>query len=205
MGTISRREQLKIEKKEKILAAARKVFAEKGFQAASISDLLREAQLARGTFYLYFKDKNDVIAAILQEAFVMISGTVETLDVKSLSHRELFYSKLEEMARSLFRNLEKNRDILQILITNQTGNDSEAARQIEAFFDILYQLTVSMVKKGIEAGHLIDHDADLLGHIIVGSMREVVYQWLVRERIDDPLEERISQIVHFFMKGVEKR
>src|SRR5262245_37017611 len=62
-----RREELKAQNREKLLAAARKVFAEKGVGEATARDIVRETDLASGTFYNYFQDKTDVFRALITE------------------------------------------------------------------------------------------------------------------------------------------
>ena len=63
---MKRREQ-KAENRSKLLAAARKVFAEKGYAAATARDIVRETDLASGTFYNYFDDKDDAFRAVLED------------------------------------------------------------------------------------------------------------------------------------------
>jgi AcrR family transcriptional regulator len=63
----TRRIELKRENRAKLLAAARKVFAEKGLAAATARDIVRETDLATGTFYNYFEDKDDAFRAVLAE------------------------------------------------------------------------------------------------------------------------------------------
>ena len=62
-----RREERKAQNRAKLLAAARKVFSEKGYGAATARDIVRETDLATGTFYNYFKDKQDVFMALLDQ------------------------------------------------------------------------------------------------------------------------------------------
>jgi AcrR family transcriptional regulator len=62
-----RREERKAQNRAKLLEAARKVFAEKGYGAATARDIVRETDLATGTFYNYFEDKQAVFVALLDE------------------------------------------------------------------------------------------------------------------------------------------
>src|ERR687883_411475 len=66
-GAAGRREERKAENRAKLLAAARKVFAEKGVGAATARDIVRETDLATGTFYNYFDDKDDLFRALIRE------------------------------------------------------------------------------------------------------------------------------------------
>ena len=62
-----RREERKAQNRAKLLTAARKVFAEKGLGEATARDIVRETDLASGTFYNYFRDKEDAFLALLEE------------------------------------------------------------------------------------------------------------------------------------------
>jgi AcrR family transcriptional regulator len=63
----TRRTERKRENHAKLLAAARNVFAEKGLGAATARDIVRETDLATGTFYNYFDDKEDAFRAVLED------------------------------------------------------------------------------------------------------------------------------------------
>ena len=53
-------------RRKQLVDVAIKIFAKKGYSAASVNDIAKAARVARGTFYLYFKDKADVLAAVLE-------------------------------------------------------------------------------------------------------------------------------------------
>src|ERR687893_1220371 len=63
-----KREQTKQANRGAILDAAREVFAEMGYGAASVRDIVRATDLAAGTFYNYFPDKEAVFRALLEES-----------------------------------------------------------------------------------------------------------------------------------------
>jgi AcrR family transcriptional regulator len=62
-----RREQNKAENRAALLKAARTVFAEIGYNAAGVRDIVRGTDLASGTFYNYFKDKQEIFSAVIAE------------------------------------------------------------------------------------------------------------------------------------------
>jgi AcrR family transcriptional regulator len=62
-----RREQTKAANRAAILAAAREVFAEDGYEAAGVRDIIRRTDLASGTFYNYFPDKDAIFRALVEE------------------------------------------------------------------------------------------------------------------------------------------
>lgn len=66
-NTLSKIEEKKLEKKKKLTQAAYKLFTDKGVGNTSISDISNEAGVAKGTFYLYFKDKKDIEEKVIVE------------------------------------------------------------------------------------------------------------------------------------------
>src|SRR5436305_11504904 len=71
-----RREERKAQNRAKLLVAARKVFAEKGLGEATARDIVRETDLATGTFYNYFDSKEDAFRALLGELADKVRGAV---------------------------------------------------------------------------------------------------------------------------------
>src|ERR1700727_1970959 len=72
MTASSRREQTKIQNRETILVAARQVFGQLGFAAATVRDIIRATPLASGTFYNYFKSKEEVYQALRDEVALRV-------------------------------------------------------------------------------------------------------------------------------------
>ena len=62
--TTTRRTETEAERREQILTAARKVFREKGYDATTVADIVAEAGVAQGTFYLYFPSKKDAVISL---------------------------------------------------------------------------------------------------------------------------------------------
>lgn len=65
---IGKRERTKVANREAILAAARRVFAQMGYDAASVRDIIRGTDLASGTFYNYFRSKEEVFEALADDS-----------------------------------------------------------------------------------------------------------------------------------------
>jgi AcrR family transcriptional regulator len=72
VGASGKREQTKLQNRQMILDAARQVFAELGYGAATVRDIIRATPLASGTFYNYFKSKEEVYQAIRDEVALAI-------------------------------------------------------------------------------------------------------------------------------------
>jgi AcrR family transcriptional regulator len=111
-SSLSRRE-LKLHRQEKILAAAFEVFAAHGYEAARIDDVARQAGIAKGTIYLYFRDKERlfraVVRGLLQKRFDVVAGSFKGTGEQLL--RELGSRMYSQVVRN-----EKVRSIVRLLI-----------------------------------------------------------------------------------------
>lgn len=67
MGTMGKLDEKKKQKRQALLSAAYDLFTSQGIFDTSISDIVKKAEMAKGTFYLYFKDKFDIRTALITE------------------------------------------------------------------------------------------------------------------------------------------
>ena len=80
-GRVSRARKQREYRRAAVLAVARQVFSQKGYHATSIDDLIAAADIARGTFYLYFESKRAIFDELLDELFATLAATVKRIDV----------------------------------------------------------------------------------------------------------------------------
>ncbi len=85
-----RREQNKAENRAALLKAARTVFAEMGYGAAGVRDIVRRTDLASGTFYNYFKDKEEIFEAVVAEMSVELMKRHRQNRAKARTAEEFF-------------------------------------------------------------------------------------------------------------------
>ena len=85
-----RREQNKAENRAALLKAARSVFAEMGYGAAGVRDIVRRTDLASGTFYNYFKDKSEIFEAVVREMTVELLRRHRNGRAKARTAEEFF-------------------------------------------------------------------------------------------------------------------
>src|SRR6476659_3555727 len=80
------------QRRQQILRCARDAFAQSGYQAVTVDDVVARAQIARGTFYLYFDDKRAVLDALVDEFLLRISSCIvgiELADPQRSPHQQL--------------------------------------------------------------------------------------------------------------------
>ncbi|ASN03940.1 TetR family transcriptional regulator [Virgibacillus necropolis] len=98
----------KQEKYDAILDAAFKVIEEKSFENTSISDIVKRANVAQGTFYLYFKSKSDLVPAIAEE---LLTKTYDMV-IKHVNDSMSFNQKLETIIDVTFNITERYKEVI---------------------------------------------------------------------------------------------
>ena len=174
---LGKREQTKVQNRELILEAARQVFAELGFGATTVRDIIRATPLASGTFYNYFKSKEEVFQAIQDELALALRPRLRDERLKAKTVEEFisstFRSFMEFVAEDHvnFRNIRHSADTTRIRIHTP---------EIIAGFEELRE----DIEKAIAQGLFPPVDADYLMAAIVGVAFEVADRMVVRESRD---------------------
>lgn len=108
--------QKKIKKEKTLIDAAYELFISKGINETAIDDIVKNAGVAKGTFYLYFKDKYDIIdKIILKKTFLIIE---DTMDVVSKQEIENFNDKVIFFADYIIEALRKDKKLLKLIYKN---------------------------------------------------------------------------------------
>ena len=99
-------------RESEILAAARRIFARDGFEAALVDDIAAEAGIAKGTVYLYFKSKTDIYTAALREDLEALAEIKQD----RLAGAKGLHDKLVAFATAIFEFCEERRDFFRIYV-----------------------------------------------------------------------------------------
>jgi AcrR family transcriptional regulator len=173
-----KREQTKAQNRLTILEAARQVFAELGYGATTVRDIIRATPLASGTFYNYFQSKEEVFQAIQDESALRIRPRLHEERAKATAVEEFisgtFRTFFEFVAgdHSNFRTLRMNTDTLRVRMDTP---------ETIAGFEELREDLVGAIAKGM----FPPVDADFLMASIVGVAFELAER-MARRELRDP-------------------
>ena len=169
IGPDSRRAQL--------VAAARVVFAAKGYHAAGVADIIDGAGVARGTFYNYFESKRSIFQAVLIELMEDVVGAVAPIDVSR---------SVPEQVRDNLRNvvsvLQEMGDDARILFTEAAGIDAEVTETLGEFYGSATARIERALRTGQELGLVHPCDVELTASCLLGLLKEPVFQGLLSRR-----------------------
>ena len=173
-----RREQTKQQNRQAILAAAREVFSELGYEAATVRDIVRRTGLSVGAFYNYYRSKDEVRAALADDGARRFAPTLarlrgETPDFESFVHAAIhaYFSFLAEEHRAWAERRPAGEPIGRV-----RGDTPE----IQAVFAEVR----GVIEDAIAARKAPTADADYIAAACIGLAREVGDKMLQRRPID---------------------
>jgi AcrR family transcriptional regulator len=169
-----RREERKAQNRAKLLAAARKVFAEKGFGEATARDIVRETDLATGTFYNYFRDKDEVFRALLEEFEHRVTAAVNESRYDATLSLE---QRIEEGARAFYRVVAEDAELFHVMRRN-----AGAIAILPS--ETMFAEGMAEFAEDIETWGLPGVDLDYLSATIAGAAFQVAQRMVERDPPD---------------------
>ena len=167
------------ERKRKILTSAIKIFGEKGFQNATISEIAKESGIGDATIYEYFKNKEDILLAIPVEITKELIPQINDhmMGIKGA------LNKLRKFIWWWLNYVEKNPGygsiVLLELKTSKTYVSNEAYQAARNF----YKIVLDIIREGQEEGSIKKEiNIYLARSICVGAIEHIIIRWLLKER-----------------------
>lgn len=198
-GRKRRAHQRRSQRRQQILAAARKVFSLNGYHATSIADILSEAGIARGTYYLYFPSKRAIFDVLLEEMFSQITGALRR--VRLGPDDEPVLDQMYGNVRRIIEVLESNRDLTIILLREAVGLDADFDQKLTAFYDRLSLRIAQALDLGQSMGLIRQCDTQLVAHCVLGSVKEAVIHLLTSgQEVDRDVLSR--EILDYNLQGL---
>ena len=182
-----------------ILEGAMKVFAENGFHKSQVSRIAKEAGVADGTIYLYFKKKEDILTCLFQEKLGELVEKFNRAVDESASAKDA----LRKICEIHFGELENNIHMAYLTQIELRQSDLELRKEIGLALKRYIILIENILEKGKNDGSFrSDLDVKLVRLLIFGGMDEVVTSWLISGQ-KYSLTAQVGPTLDFFLRGIE--
>lgn len=190
----------KQEKFEMILDAAEKVIAENGYHGSQVSKIAKEAGVADGTIYLYFKKKEDILISLFEDRL----GKLVAMFNASIRESDSAEEALRKICEIHFTQLEQNVTLAYVTQIELRQSSLELRKAIGLSLKPYIQLIEHILILGKEEDSFrADLDTKLTRQLIFGAMDEVVTSWLISGR-KYSLSAQVGGTVDFFLRGLKK-
>src|SRR5215468_2585652 len=186
------------DKPQQIIDAAIRVFARNGYYNSRVSDIAREAGIASGTIYLYFKTKDEILVSLFRDKMA---------EWVAFARREIAreadpVAKIRRLVALHFSVLEQNPALAEVVqIELRQGHKffrGASAHEVSAYFDLIG----SILEEGVAAGRFEPAlPVKVATKVLFGAMDQVATSWVLGKR-GYKLTEAAEAVATIFLKGV---
>jgi TetR/AcrR family fatty acid metabolism transcriptional regulator len=189
------------DKREAILRAGIRVFAHNGYFNSKVADIAREAGVADGTVYLYFKSKEDILHSIFDRSVDKAIAEARTQLALLTDPRE----KLRQIASMHLERLGADRDLAVVFQVELRGSTKFMEEFSAAGFAEYLQLIRTTFEEGQKAGVFRSElNAKVVAKILFGALDEMATNWILSKR-RYKLAPLADQVLDIFLNGVSCR
>src|SRR6188768_2484343 len=189
------------DKRDLILRAATKVFAQNGYFQSQVADVARVAGVAAGTVYLYFKSKDDLLVSIFERSMndVLAEGRAAIAGVGDP------VARLGKLAHLHLERLGRDKDLAVVFQVELRQSVKFMERFSETFLQDYFKLIRQAIADGQQGGAFRkDISATTATKIFFGALDEMATNWVLSHRKYD-LGIEADAVVDLFINGVKRR
>ena len=186
------------DKPQQIIEAAVRVFARKGYYNSRVSDIAREAGIAAGTIYLYFKTKDDILVTLFRDKMADFVSILR----KAIAGEADAASKIRRLVSLHFRILEESPDLAEVvqveLRQGQKFFRGASSQEIGAYFALIG----SVLEEGVAEGRFrAGLPVKVATKILFGAMDQMATSWVLGKR-GYRLVDTADAVAEIFLQGV---
>jgi AcrR family transcriptional regulator len=196
----TRKEVIKEFRTAELLEAARRVFAKKGFHAATVEEIAAAAGVAKGTVYLYYRSKQDVYWAALEHGITELHNEIQN----RLAAEETPENKVRAFIEIKIRYFELNRDFFRIYFS-ELGSGFSHPTQMPPRFEEMYlqqaRLLEAVLRQGVQSKAVRGIRTDTAAVAISDLIRGIIVQRLLGWSKKD-VESDVNFVFDLVWRGI---
>ncbi len=182
-----------LDKRERIITAAIEAFSEKGVEKTTISDIVKRANIAQGTYYLYFPSKlsvmPDIAAVFVDHLMVELNKNVTASSFKK---------QLHELVDTVFYTTEHHKNLAVLIYSGLT--QSEHLQQWETIYTPLYDWLSNRLEQAKQTGEIRNSlRSDSTARIMIGTIESTAEQLFLYNQEDSGYVNEHKQELIIFL------
>jgi len=190
------------EKYQKILESAVRVFARKGFHQARISDIAKEAGVADGTIYLYFRNKDEILIKVFEESLTEIIRRFES----ELKEEKDPLSRLRRFIWLHLELLEENQALAEVIQIELRQSHKFMKEYVPKKFLEYLEIIARLVREGQEAGVIRPEISPaIFKRALFGALDELSLYWVLTKKPKSYIKSSAEQLCEIFLKGIVQK
>ncbi len=167
------------DKRERILAAAERVFARRGFFASRVSEIAKDAGVADGTIYLYFKSKDDLLISLFENRMKQVNAALRA----AIANEKQVLGQLRAFIKTYLQLIHDEPAATEVLTIELRQSNKFMKEYENAEFADFLRMLGGLISKGQDAGELDDEvPAHIVARMIFGMLDELALAWVLAKQ-----------------------
>ncbi|MDL4840620.1 TetR/AcrR family transcriptional regulator [Aquibacillus rhizosphaerae] len=185
---------------KQIIDAAVKVIAQNGYHASQVSKIAKQAGVADGTIYLYFKNKEDILISLFQDK---MGQFIEKIEEEILKHQGAD-EKLKALIGMHFKQLAEDHDLAIVTQLELRQSNKELRIKINEVLKRYLIVMDQIIKDGVDEGIFrSDLNPRLVRQMVFGTLDEIVTNWVMKDQKYE-LINQVDEIHTLIINGLKK-
>jgi AcrR family transcriptional regulator len=187
---------MNINTREKLLQAAKELFAKKGYYETKVSDIVEKSNVAQGTFYIYFKSKEEIFLHLIK---VLHEDLMNKLK-KYKDSKENCQTTIKNFIKDFLTEVYENREIAEIFFSQLFGLNQEFKKLYIKKISDIQNLLFEVLNK-----HFSEEKSQILSTIILGFIRQIFFNCLTTKNFNsDDMIAKAEEGIDIIFQGVNR-
>ncbi len=183
--------------RERILEAAAEVFAEKGYYATAVDDIVKASNTSKGSFYNFFPSKQAIFLALVDR---LDKRVVERIEAAIAKERGAL-RKVDAALRAFLDDFARHRRLARILLIEAAGLGHAFNERLFALHTRFARLVQKHLQSAVDEGSIPPIDTELAAFAWLGAVNEVVLRWLYTGK-PEPLEKALPELRTLLLRSI---
>jgi AcrR family transcriptional regulator len=186
-------------RRDAILRAASRLFSRQGYHSTSVADVISAAGISRGTFYLYFDNKDSLFLELIEQFVQRIISVVEVVDPSRPNPTQRIYENVRRVVDVVF----DNRDLTVLVLRENVGLNPEVDEKLQRFYGFVRGMVEGALENGARVGLIRKVNEPIVATALIGAIKEVFMHHLVIAPDNAPARESVAEsLLDFGLRGL---
>lgn len=185
-------------KRTAMMQAAVRVFAEKGYHSATVRDVVEEAQVAIGTFYFYFPDKETLFVHLYDETADFLLNSLQ----QSINSRSTIQKKVTAALQTYINIALYEPAVVQLLLVGGVGAVASLTEKRANFRERLTNMWQNPLDEAMDRGHILPQNTRLTAEGLVGGFDEMVLNLLAQRNPELSSKNIVADMTQFGLRAM---
>jgi TetR/AcrR family fatty acid metabolism transcriptional regulator len=183
--------------RERILEAAEKLFAEKGFHETAMDEIVRASKVSKGGVYFHFPSKEELFFALLDKLADALQREVQ----REITRWRGAVAKIQGALEVVLRTLTSQRHLAQIILRQGHGLGPSFERKRLEIYSRFARLIKENLDEALAEGSIPPINTEITAYAWLGAINELVLRWIYTGQ-PDPLTQTLPALQELFLRGI---